>query len=264
MRRIFPTLLMVFSVPSFAGRLSAEKAEAFFKKERPCAIAIAPVYPKRHTVSGEPNSRAVMANNTANMMQQLTHAAEGDIYIPSGSADGDVDIICVFEGTKYAHTVNEIHGCFAGYYNPASGDYKSILSKKVGYDAVMEGKKCTKDVVAELLTSKKLADEMAKKTAARQMVGNFNTIFEFFLVAANVLFHPELKVLYDEYGLASSICPKQPCGPILNVEEQVSAIQPDPKWATQVKAQQQKQSESDAVQKKKKDDQKQKAEKLWE
>lgn len=212
-------LLLLVASSASAGRLSVEKAEAFFNKEKPCVLAIAPIYPKKDT-----------QNRVTDLTQKLTHASDAEIVVPAGSADSDVDVICVFDGAKYAGTINEISGCFAGYFNPATGNWKGILNENSRQTIGVEGKKCTKEVVQELLKPGKLANDFKKTDDGRTLksrLGNYNSFFELYLRIADRVLHPDLRVLYDKHDLISSLCLKSPCGQTIFLQEQLAAIKPD-------------------------------------
>ena len=205
---------------AFAGRMSVEKAEAFFKKNTPCVLAIAPIYPE----SG-PRSQVSSLN------QKLNQATTGEIMILSGHADSDVNIFCVFEGTKYKGTINEKQGCFAGYFNPLSGDWSGFLSENSGQTIGVMESKCTSDVVKDILNSTKITDSL-KKTLVGQSIkarfGTFHTVFELYLRFSDFIVKPDLRVIYDQHNLINSLCPKSPCGPTILLSEQISAIKEDP------------------------------------
>lgn len=218
--RLGLVLLLLFKCDlSYAGRLTVEKAEAFFKKEKPCTLAIAPIYPEKK-----------FQDRATDVGQRLAQANDGEIMIQMGNDDSDVQILCVFEGTKYAGTINEIKGCTAGFFNPSSGEWTGILNEKARKYIGIGGKSCSKEVVKELLTSIKISNVLKNDfvgTSLKNQLGNYNTIFELYLRMLDRILHPDLRVLYDEHNLTGSLCPKSPCGPIIRLQEQLAAIKPD-------------------------------------
>lgn len=220
--RYFISLILVLIKTSSAsaGRLTVERAETFFKTKKPCALAIAPIYP-----SPKSQTQGMRTN------QALSNATDSEIMIQLGRSDGDVEVICVFDGSKNDGTINEIRGCFAGYYNPANDVRTGILSEAARQPILIEGKACTKDTILELLKSEKKMSDFKNTSigqATRIQVGNFNNVFELYLRSMDQLMHPDLRVLYDEYNVIGSLCTKAPCGPVIKIQDQLAAMTPDP------------------------------------
>lgn len=217
-----------------AGRLTVEKAEKFFKDKKPCTLVIAPVYPVKNSkndVSVSSASQAGMAKNVSRFNMQVTGGSDGEIEVSYGHPDGDVDMICIFDGTKNQGTINEIKGCFAGYYNPAKDEWRGLLKESVGKSVVIEGKTCTSEVVAELLGSSKIAEGLKKTDGGRTFkayYGNFNSVFELYLRTASSILNTDLRIIYDPNNVVNSLCPKKPCGPVIHIQDQLAAIKPDP------------------------------------
>ncbi len=53
----------------------------------------------------------------------------------------------------------------------------------------------------------------------------YNNLFELYLQQHSVLLTNQM-VIFDQFSVIGAICPKSPCGPELNIHDQLSVIKP--------------------------------------